>query len=200
VIASKEEWRAINVFRKRAKESILIQKKHSPSLLHGSMARVGDARFTGSSNIPKDEKLKEICLAFRFFYLEKELSNFLRVRNILAKHSGSEEVTRYLNSLKDGWNRALAEMHASDFIGRQISGREYIDMWFNAYYFHTDVDEERKLEDVNTFLSEDVSRFYLYITIFTCGACAGLLNLAMSNLSVATCVISIPRFYLGKDV
>ncbi len=198
-ITSEEEWRAIDVFRKRAKEFVAIRETQSAALIHGSMAKVGNAQFVGSSNIPRDEKLKEIYLAFRFFYLEKELSNFLRVRNILAKHSDSEEVSRYLRSLKDGWNRALAEMHASDFIGRKISGREYIDMWFNAHYFHSDIDEERKLEDVNAFLSEDVSRFHLYITILSSGACVGLLYLAISDLSVNSCVLSVPRFYMGKD-
>lgn len=198
-IASDEDWRAIEVFKKRAKEFISIRDRQSPGIIQANMTRLDDGRFSGSSNIPGDEKLKELYLAFRFFYLEKEPSSFLRVRNIISKHCASTEaVLSYLRSLKEGWNRAMSETSSAEFYGRRISGRDYVDMWFNAYYFHSDQKTEQRLEDVNTFLSEDISRFHLYLTIVSAGACIGLLYLAIRDLTRSDLAISVPTSYAGK--
>ena len=129
---NEKEWESINVFKERASDFIEEREKIRPKQIHVSAKRLDCGEFIGDTNIPDRKRLKLFYLAFRFFYQQKEPSNFLRVRNIISNVSNGDHEILYLKSLKDMWNRAMSTTHMSDFLHKEISGEKIIRLWFNA--------------------------------------------------------------------
>ncbi|MBU2554834.1 MAG: hypothetical protein KKF98_10280 [Bacteroidetes bacterium] len=103
----------------------------------------------------------------------------------------------YLKHLKENWDKTMNQDSLSNFTGRKIKGSEYIDYWFNAYYFHSNIVKENKLNDINIFISDKMSRFNLYTTVIDAAATVGGLYQVLERLSLDCLEITIPRFYSG---
>jgi len=196
---NEKEWESINVFKERASDFIEEREKICPKQIDVSAKRLDCGEFIGDTNLPDRKKLKLFYLAFRFFYQQKEPSNFLRVRNIILNVSNGDHETLYLKSLKDMWNRAMSTIHMSDFLHKEISGEEIIRLWFNASIFHSDIEKRKRLKTMNNLLSENLSSSFLFLTVFKAGAPVGLLYKTIENLSAGSLMISVPDDYIKYD-
>lgn len=193
---NKKEWESINIFKERASDFIEEREKIYPKQIHVSAKRLDCGEFSGDSNLPDRKKLKLYYLAFRFFYQQKEPSNFLRVRNIISNVSSGDHETLYLKSLKDMWNRAMSTNHMSDFFHKEISGEGILRLWFNASIFHSDIDKRKRLKTINNLLSENLSSSFLFLTVFKTGAPVGLLYKAIEPLEPGNLFISVPDDFI----
>ena len=116
-----EDWKAISIFKQRAEDFIEIRKDIGPKIISAKATGLECGGFKGETNIPKNKDLKLFYLSFRFFYLEKEASNFLKIRNTISKVAIDARVKSYLKSLKDQWKIALSRTHSSEFFHKEIN-------------------------------------------------------------------------------
>lgn len=195
-IPTEKERESINIFKERALDFIEERERICPKQIHIGAKRLDCGEYIGSSNLPDRKKLKTFYLAFRFFYQQKEPSNFLKVRNIISNISSGDHEMQYLKSIKDMWNYAMSELHNSDFLNKKITGDEIIRLWFNASIFHSDIDKRKRLKTMNNLLSETLSSAFLFLTVFKAGAPVGLLYKTIKNLSAGNLMISVPDDYI----
>ncbi len=71
---------------------------------------------------------------------------------------------------KGSFAQDVSALHGSDFTSEEI-----INLWFNAHFFHSDLEKEKKLQETNHILSLDLSKCMLFMSIYDAG-------LAISNL------------------
>ena len=193
------ELEVVTIFKERASDFLKEREKVCPKQIRVGAKRLECGEFSGDSNIPNHEALKLYYLSFRFFYQQKEPSNFMRVRNIISNISNGDHEILYLKSLKDSWQRAMSETHMSDFLYKEISGKEILQLWFNATLFHSDIDKRKRLKTINNLLTEDLTSSFLFLTVLKAGASVGLLYKAIENLSSDNPKILIPDDYVQYD-
>jgi len=106
-------------------------------------------------------------MAFRFFYLQKEPSNFLRVANIIDHRVSLDVVSRHLRGLKEQWHGAMARRGLNVKVNdEELTAGLLIDLWFNAHYFHSDAGKEERIRQINAILSTDLHRVFLADAVF----------------------------------
>jgi hypothetical protein len=104
------ELRDIKLFLKRVEElahtQIMSGKESNISL---NMKAKKDAPVQFTVSLPKEDYLRSFYMAFRFFYLQKEKTNFLRIANIISRRSDNDLARNYIERLKDMWSGAYVE-------------------------------------------------------------------------------------------
>lgn len=158
------EWKALKAFCKRA-EQLANTKLVSggASSIKGRMRYNKDKGFWfEASSLPPEEQIAEFLMVFRFFYLKKEQTQFLKILAILGKHAAHDEVRQALKMMKAKWNQALfgnsLQIKLND---KQITASILMDLWFNAHYFHSDESKEIELEKLKDFFTTDFAKFML---------------------------------------
>ncbi|MBZ0154896.1 MAG: hypothetical protein K8I29_01615 [Alphaproteobacteria bacterium] len=162
------ELRDIKLFLKRVDElahtEIMSGKVSNISL---SVRAKKDASIEFTVSLPKEDYLRSFYMAFRFFYLQKEKTNFLRIANIVNRRTDNEMSRKYVERLKDIWSGALARQQMQLYINdTEITPTMLIDLWFNAHYFHSDESKEKNLTNLKKALTIDVCRFMLADAVY----------------------------------
>ncbi|MBI4825552.1 MAG: hypothetical protein HY807_03925 [Nitrospirae bacterium] len=113
-------------------------------------------------DLPDEDDLRSFYLAFRFFYLQKEPANFLRITNIIHRVADDALARQNIDNLKRLWSGALfQEMMHIAVNDTEVTPSQLLDLWFNAYYFHSDEYKSIRLSEINEVLTNDLSRFFL---------------------------------------
>lgn len=124
--------------------------------------------FVGRFMLPAEEDLRSFYMAFRFFYMEREKSNFLRVANIVSRRAQNGLVDRHIKALKEQWHGVLERKGWNIKLnGQELTAKLLIDLWFNAHYFHGDDKKQKELDDLNTILSTEFNKYLLADAVFT---------------------------------
>jgi hypothetical protein len=162
-LLTEEEWRSIELFQRRSQElkAITIFSSDSQKYSAKLTMKVGDP-VSFDIQLPEERDLKELLLVFRFFYLQKEPSNFLRVVNILSKYMQNELVTQVIRMYKKCWKDALFGQELLIFFNEeQLTAGKLLDLWFNAHYFHSAENAEQELAALNRALTPEFSKYML---------------------------------------
>jgi hypothetical protein len=163
----KDEKRSIVVFQERGQELLNTKIMRESGNIHLHATFIPSNPLNTQVELPSEEDLRSFYMAFRFFYLQKEPSHFPRVLNIIGRHSPSDTLSKYLASLRDQWDGALTrQLWQVSIDGQELTTSLLIDLWFNAYYFHTDDAKARRLQQLNEILSSDFNRFLLVNAVF----------------------------------
>jgi hypothetical protein len=165
---TESELKCVKLFLKRTEE--LCQTRiisGGSSNISLNMKAEKDKPVQFIVTLPNEEYLRSFYMAFRFFYLKKEKTNFLRVANIIKRRSDNEPSKEYISSLEDMWNGALARRQMQMYIdGKEITPMMLIDLWFNAHYFHSDELKDNNLTNLKHALSVDMCRFMLADAVY----------------------------------
>lgn len=179
-----QELSSIRLFLKKAKEL------HSTNIVSGGESGISlnVASELGTPPrfqvvLPSEEYLRSFYMAFRFFYLEKEESNFLKIANIIKRRTDNQLLRQYVDRLRDMWSGALAaKTMRIELNGTQITPSFLMDLWFNAHYFHSDNEKEQKLSNLTRILSTDVCRFMLADAVYNASKAVFLLANTLARL------------------
>lgn len=193
------KWESITVYKERAKEFIQIRDIIAPKTIHIKSNKLECGGYKGESNIPSNETLKSFYHAFRFFYLNREPSNFYKIRNIISEIAIGAHERAYLKSLKYQWKIAETCTHLTSSLHRDISGKEFMDLWFNAHFSHSDIQKRKQLKILNNLLSEELSRSFLFYTVTIAGAPIGLLYKMIDPLVPGNLYVSVPDNFITYD-
>jgi len=182
-----KDWRAINIFRKKTVELLQTRFFSDFDADTNLKAKIEYDKKKGLSitaDLPSEALLKELYMAFRFFYLHKEPSNFNRISKIIKRAANNEFVNRFVNHLKDQWSGALFRnnVFGIGIDNQEINAKRLLDLWFNAHYFHSDERKEGELEFINSILTTDFSIFMLANSVFEASNAVIRLYESIANL------------------
>ena len=128
--------------------------------------------------------------------MKREPSNFHKIRNIISKIAVGAHERTYLKSLKDQWKIAETRTYLSSSLHRDINGKEFMNLWFNAHFYHSDLQKRRQLKILNNLLSEELSRSFLFYTVIIAGAPIGLLDKMIDPLFPGNLYVSVPDQFI----
>lgn len=189
---SVDDWKCIEVYKKRAMNFLEERKKLNLGTIQISISREPDGNLTGSGNIPLERDLKLFYLAFRFFFLEKERSNFNRVSNLIRDSFSNPAVNTFVKKIKEQWKGSFVK-NISDFHGRNYSSKEIVDLWFNAHLFHSVEEKEVRLSEINSFLSSGLSQITLFMSVWDAGLSVASLYNSLEYLEKDRGYLTLPK-------
>ncbi|MFH1394660.1 MAG: hypothetical protein ABIH09_00690 [Candidatus Omnitrophota bacterium] len=162
-LLTEADWKCIQMFDGKVKN--LRQTKLVATAKGEISARIQYEKGKGLSfntKFPSKELIAELLMAFRFFYLQKELSYFPKIINILTKHIQIQEAIDLLKRYKKQWNDCLFKQALKLSVNnKQLTSQLMLDLWFNSHYFHNDDEKRRYLKTINNVLSEPFSQYIL---------------------------------------
>ena len=164
---TEQDWRCIEAFKRRAQE-LADTKLLSPLLSLNEVKISMKCSFEVGKpvklqlKLPSERDLKELFLAFRFFYLQKEPSNFLKIINLLSRKSDNEITTQVMREYKKRWKDALFGQTIFVYLnGEKLNAAKILELWFDAHYFHSMENKEKELEILNNACSAEFSKYML---------------------------------------
>jgi hypothetical protein len=123
--------------------------------------------LTFESELPPEPEVAELLMAFRFFHLQKEPTNFYTVIGLIGKHAQDPDSRKVLRVFKKQWRDSLfAECLGVRFNGVPITFSLLLDLWFNAHYFHSDEDKGRELSKLKAGFSGGFAKYMLLDAVF----------------------------------
>jgi hypothetical protein len=196
-IISDEEWRCIEVFRRRATDFIEERNRLNLGRFGIHLSREPDGNLSGRAALPPERELKHLYLSFRFFYHKDEPSSFGKVANIVSRAISDPLVREAIKRIKAQWKGSFSDT-LSQFHGRKYSSEEIIDSWFNAHIFHSDYNKEQKLKELKSLLKDDLSHIALFMAIWDAGLAVSNLFTAVERMGRTDGEIALPRFMSRK--
>lgn len=162
-VLSDSEWEDLANFCSKARR--LIDTKivsAEGNSIHGRIQYDADSGLKFEAELPSEELVAEFLMMFRFFYLNDEPSNFLRILSILSRHADEPEAREAIKATKARWKSALFDTALNLSLNqRPVTASILLDLWFNAHYFHSDAKKTQQLSELNKAFSESFSKFML---------------------------------------
>jgi hypothetical protein len=133
------------------------EEKYNLELYRDKVRELISSRFLKDENLfkflngekPDEEQITFFLNKYRFFYSKKEPTHFYKICNILEKNVRNEEQKESIRSIRKIYKKILeggTGFVFSDELKAKQSPEENIDLWFNAFYFHSDKDKREQLE------------------------------------------------------
>jgi hypothetical protein len=120
------------------------------------------------AKLPPEEQIAEFLMALRFFYLQDEPTHFPKVLRLIGRQTkNSSDLKEALKSFRRQWEDSLFgkafEIKLND---KRITTSLLLDLWFNAYYFHSDEMKGQALRELRDFFSDDYAKYMLLEATF----------------------------------
>lgn len=114
------------------------------------------------SSLPNEDKLKSFIMSVRFFLLEKEPTQIYKICSLIVK---SEKDDRLKNDVKYVRERMFQILNESpmrfEHNNKVVTPNEIIKLWFNAHYFHCDVEQDKRLNELLRILGPFIKYFLI---------------------------------------
>ncbi len=185
---SKQDWRSILIFRKRAEEFFECKLfTEGPKKITLNLEYTKEQGGSTTVVLPEEHLLKEFYMTFRFFYLEKEPANFNKVINIIKRAARNDTINKFMGHLNKQYTGALSreQVFRVGIVGtkgKEITAKLLLDLWFNAHYFHSDEEKEKDLKLLNDILGTEFSRYLLANSVFEASRAIKRLYLSIKSM------------------
>lgn len=135
------------------------KEKYSLKLYQDRVKELVSSKFLKDENFvkflnreePDEEQIIFLLNKYRFFYLQKEPTNFYKICNVLYKNTKDKKQKESIRSIRKTYKKVLKEGTISVFsdkIKLEQPPKDNIDLWFNAFYFHSDKEKKKQLEQL----------------------------------------------------
>lgn len=160
---SNDDWSVLAAFCIKARRLIATKLvADEASSITAKFRYEKELGISFEATLPPEEQVAEYLMAFRFFYLQDEPTNFHKVLRIMGKHAQQPEVTQALKLLRTKWQNALFQSAINLSLNdRPITTSRILDLWFNAHYFHSDSIKTEALKELNEVFTEGFSKYML---------------------------------------
>jgi len=165
---NKNEWDKLDLFLRRFEQLERTRFYSNPKLKNIQYKIKGEKVDKGFQTrfeikVPDEEAIKSFLLSFRVFYMEGEYTNFYSICNLFYKKILDKKVRNDLVTIRPNYTKALnTSFIGINFIEKSYSPREIVDLWFNAEYFHTDIEKVKELDKIVILPGKSLF-FYLLI-------------------------------------
>jgi hypothetical protein len=118
----------------------IVYKKHEPSLC--------------TVTFPDEDLLKLLLMELRPLYMQGEPICFSRICNITWKYLDANDQSK-VTDIRAAYREILDSSNPRDISlkheGKKLTAGEILNLYINAYYFHTDLEKLRKLESIQRY-------------------------------------------------
>lgn len=183
------DWRRIELFRIKA--LVLMENWDDLSIkrFSGTFHRNHDGKITSGFSLPNQYRLKGLYADFRHFYLTNSDINLYKHANYLSSLVNTSHFHQYTSGVKNSFipNSSIVSLKHD---GEQITSDELLKTYFNAEFFHTDIEKIERIKKWRELLSEETAKS----AIFEC-----VMNsiYSVQNLYVSTLDLSSSHLYLN---
>jgi len=160
---SDKDWAVLSAYCEKSERLIATKLISSDqSSINGKIRYDQEKGLRFEATLPPEELVAEFLISFRFFYMKKEKTFFLRALNILRKLVDDADARQHFNLLKQRWENGLFSSAMSiQLNGETMTASLLLNLWFNAHYFHSDEDKTEKLKELNEAFSNDFSKYMM---------------------------------------
>jgi hypothetical protein len=138
------------------------------------------------AELPPEDDIAAFLLRMRPFILDKEPTNFHRVRNILARYLSLPSVRSLLDALKDRYEgkRIPMRIEVGSLAGTlSLTSNDAIDKWLNAFEYHQDLEKQMELRAMYEVFPETSARVLFLYAMLERAAAIGKLGALIDGLS-----------------
>lgn len=163
---NENEWNKLDLFLRRFEQLERTRFYSNPKLKNIQYKIKGEKVDKGFQTrfeikVPDEETIKSFLLSFRVFYMEGEHTNFYSICNLLYKKILDKKVRNDMVTIRSNYSKALnTSFIGINFLGKSYSPKDIVDLWFNAEYFHTDIEKVKELDKI--VISPGKSLFSIY--------------------------------------
>lgn len=167
-LLSENDWEILRMFCDKARRLAATKlASEGGTGIRGKIRYERDKGLWFESELPPEEQVAEFLMAFRFFYLQKEPTHFLKVISLIGRHTNNQDVRRALKVFGKQWNDFLfGKAFNIQFNDTPITSSLLLDLWFNAHYFHSNKDKEGELNKLKEGFSENFAKYMLLDAAF----------------------------------
>ena len=188
---SENEYQTIELFRERFK--ILWENWESLKSLGinfgGSFSnKEGDKKITGDSCNIDIFRLKGYFVDFRFFYGQKEPTNYFKVASMLGKKCNDPRFHKLLKTNKESWNEESL-LHG----WHKYSINEIFDCYFNGEVFHSTQEKRESVKELLSIMESDMVIHEMAYSTYNRMLVIRNLNWVLSPLNHNTQQIRLPQ-------
>jgi hypothetical protein len=190
-----EEIKKILLFKEKAEELITIMEKSKTLTICSYSRSIDNNQTTFKSNQPEFDYISNLAMKFRFFYAEKEPTNFYAIINIIIRKTQDEMTRKHLFSIRDIYQKSMNSNGATEPLGISISNEKTIKNWFNGRLFHSDSEKREAIRNLHETVGEEPSIFQLYIAMLQCSDCIRDLYVVLSKTTEHQHIVCTPTFH-----
>ena len=163
ITMTEAEMAQIELFKEKAEDLFLSQAKYQniPISLY-------DNNSGFSANTPDLDHVLNLALKFRFFFADKEPTQFEKLITIIRCKTNDKLTISYIDWLRLQYKFSMKNAEITSVFGSVVSNRYIIGLWFNSRFFHSDLVKRKELNHIHETVGEDVSLFQLYNAITSC--------------------------------
>lgn len=192
------EFSDVALFRERVEKLATSQRKYQgiPISKTTRSAESGEATF--EANTPHVDEVASLALKFRFFFADKEPTQFQKILTKVRRRVQDEWACGYMEWLAEQYKEAMKASQVSANLGRAVPNRTIIDLWFNSEFFHSDSYKREELIDIHATIGEVPSLFQLHVAIAHCSSYIRMLYSVVHVLNVEHQFIYSPNHHFGR--
>ncbi len=165
---SSEQAQQLLLFKERAEDLAEAQRKYQNVPMSSYSRDPADRVSTFQANTPDIDHIATMAMKFRFFYADKEPTQFEKVSGLLRRKAKDEWAINYIDRIALWYKHAMRSTDTTGALGSPTTNREILNLWFNSKFFHSDAQKREKLENIHQVVGKEASLFQLYIAIVQC--------------------------------
>lgn len=193
-----EEFLDVALFRERVEKLASAQRKYQGIPISRSTPTEKPDEFTFEANTPDVEEVASLARNFRFFYADKEPTQFQKILTKVRRRTQDEWAGGYMDWLAEQYKEAMKATQVSANLGHPVSNRRMIDLWFNSEFFHSEKSKKQELVDIHAAIGEMPSLFQLYVAIARCSSFVKNLYAVVHVLDVGHQFVYTPNHHFGR--
>jgi hypothetical protein len=159
--------------------------------LGGDFQNKGGGKVTGPGCGIDQHRLKGFYLDFRFFFADKEPTQFFKILNLIRNHCDDCRLHRVIDQNRREWQDAgvLGSLHG-------YSADELIRLLFNGSFFHSDGKLQKGLEELESLMNDELAHHLLTFSIYNRMLVIRNLNWVIQPLSTEKQYVRIPEDFV----
>lgn len=159
---SDEDWDSLSRFLALSYRLAKCQIARTKNQLHFRINGSAEQEVVFEATLPPEDDIAAFLLRMRPFVLQREATNFFKVRNILARYLTLPILRKHLDNLRDRYNGKFIPFSVG-VNTMELSSEKTVDIWLNAFEYHQDVEKQAELNAMYKVFPESSARvMFLY--------------------------------------
>jgi hypothetical protein len=170
-----EDFSDIALYRERVEKLDSVQNKYQGVPICRTVRGPNHEQVVFEANTPDVEEVASLARNFRFFFAEKEPTQFQKILTKVRRRTEDDWACGYLEWLAEQYKDVMKATQISEGLGCPVANRKIIDLWFNSEFFHSEKSKRKQLTSIHAAIGEAPSIFQLYVAIIRCASCVRML-------------------------
>ncbi|WP_151898844.1 hypothetical protein [Nitrosospira lacus] len=167
---TEDELASISLFRERVEKLAASQAKYQNIPICSTSLDAESGKLIFRANTPDVDDILNIAVKFRFFYADKEPTQFEKILTQTRRRISDEWARNYMDRIANLYKVAMKQNDTSNALGHPIENRKIISLWFNSEFFHSALEKRDELRTINEVIGPQASLFQLYTAIVKCSS------------------------------